>query len=247
MGYVKIPVPLGIGIVTGRYIKFQYSRVECLNLAEIKVFSSKDGKNIITPNTRVTKSSDYGDDMYPVGNFVDGNAYNFVHTSCNDKPWIQVDLGSMINIYKVVIYNRVDCCQNRILGAALQIMRDDNVVIYTSNAVNSTNRTYSWFPPNPDIRVDLPEDAPPPPPQKATFYYHCWYDGPSVQLGPGNYDAGQMGLPPYSLSSLRVPAGLTVVLYNEAGFRGRSITVTGDNACLVYSGFNDATASIKIY
>jgi len=161
MGYVKTPIGKASSVTTGRYIKLQYNRVECLNLAEIKVYSKKGGPNIITPNTPVTKSSGYQGDMFPGRNFVDGDTgqtNNFVHTSCGDVPWVQVDLGSMLDIHRVVVYNRVDCCQSRILGAALQILNDQNELIYVSNPINSTNQNYTWFPPSPEIKVDLPED-----------------------------------------------------------------------------------------
>ena len=161
MGYVKIPVGNASSVITGRYIKLQYNRVECLNLAEIKVYSKNGGANIITPTTPVTKSSGYQGDMFPGRNFVDGDTgqtYNFVHTSCGDVPWVQVDLGSMIDIYRVVVYNRVDCCQARILGTVLQIMNDQNELIYVSNPINSVNQTYTWFPPSLEIKVDVPED-----------------------------------------------------------------------------------------
>jgi len=178
MGYVKTPISNPSSVTTGRYIKLQYNRVECLNLAEIRVYSKKGGPNIITPNTPVTKSSGFQGDVFPGRNFVDGDTgqtYNFVHTSCGDVPWVQVDLGSMIDIYKVVIYNRVDCCQHRILGAVLQILNDENDMVYASNHVNSTNRTYAWFPPNSAIQVDLPEDMPP-----STFAFAIPNTGESI-------------------------------------------------------------------
>ena len=150
MGYVKTPIPKGVGIVTGRYIRIQYTRQDCLNLAEIRVYSKNGGPNIITPNTAVSKSSDYGG-SYPASNFVDGNLYNFAHSSCGDVPWIEVDLNSMTDIYKVVVYNRVDCCQSRILGSFLQIKNDTNDVIYQSNGIGSVSSTYTWFPPNPAV------------------------------------------------------------------------------------------------
>jgi hypothetical protein len=161
MGYVKIPVGNASSVITGRYIKLQYNHVECLNLAEIKVYSKQGGPNIITPNTHVTKSSGFQGDVFPGRNFVDGDTgqtYNFVHTSCGDVPWVQVDLGSMIDIYKVVVYNRVDCCQQRVLGTVLQIMNDQNELIYVSNPINSVNQNYTWFPPSSEIKVDVPED-----------------------------------------------------------------------------------------
>jgi hypothetical protein len=101
--------------------------------------------------------------MFPSKNFVDddtGETYNFVHTSCSDIPWIEVNLGKMTDIYKVVIYNRVDCCQSRILGAVLQIMDNGRNTVYTSNQITTTNRTYRWLPPNPAILVDQPDDVP---------------------------------------------------------------------------------------
>jgi hypothetical protein len=161
MGYVKTPVSNANSVIRGRYIKLQYNRVDYLNLAEIKVYSKKGGPNIITPNTPVTKPSGYQGDVFPARNFVDGDTgetYNFACTSGGDVPWIQVDLGSMIEIYKVVVYNREDCCRARILGAVLQILNDENDMIYVSNNVNSTNRNYAWFPPSVAIKVDVPED-----------------------------------------------------------------------------------------
>ena len=167
MGYVKIPVSNPNSVTTGRFIKLVYDRVECLNLSQIRVYSTKGGPNIITPGMwpQVTKSSGYEGDIFPVQNFVNGFNQagvpeNFVHTSCNEVPWIQVDLGAMKTIYKVVILNRGGCCQSRVLGAKLQILNEENDVIYISNAVSSTNTTYTWLPPDPAIQVDVAEDMP---------------------------------------------------------------------------------------
>lgn len=159
MGYVKTPIPFGNGIVSGRYLRLQYNRVECLNLAEIRVYSYNGGPNIITPSTSVSKSSGYAGDMFPNSMFVDGDTgqtYNFVHTSCYDVPWVEVDLGKMTNIYKVVVYNRVDCCRERVLGTVLQIKNDRQEIIYVSNNIKTTNLTYTWYPPNPAVLPDQP-------------------------------------------------------------------------------------------
>jgi hypothetical protein len=161
MGYVKTPLPYPIGAaIKGRGIRLKYNRQECLNLAEIRVYSSNGGPNIITPNTPISKSSGYQGDMFPSRNFVDSNTNNFVHTSCSDVPWIVVDLGSMVDIFKIVVFNRVDCCQSRILGTVLEIYNegglDPGSRIYVSEPITTTNRTYTWFPPSPAIVVDQP-------------------------------------------------------------------------------------------
>ena len=162
MGYVKTQAPAVPAITAGRTIKLQYNHGECLNLAQILVYSTKGGANVITPNTNVVKSSGYQGDIYPSRNFVDGKGATFVHTSCNDVPWIQVDLGSSMPIYKIVVVNRADCCQFRVLGTTLSVLDDNNDTIYISNAISTTNTVYTWFPPNPTVNVDLPEDMPKP-------------------------------------------------------------------------------------
>jgi hypothetical protein len=145
--------------MVGRYIKLQYNRVDCLNLAQIEVYSKKRGKNIITPQTVVRKSSGYFGDSFPNQNYVDGAGNAFVHSSCGDIPWIQVDLGSVKPIYKVVIVNRKDCCQSRIHGSKLIIYDGNGAPTYNSQEIVSINQTYTWFPPSTTVYGDIPADS----------------------------------------------------------------------------------------
>jgi hypothetical protein len=127
-------------------------------LAQILVYSSQGGANLITAQTKVTRSSvGYWGNIYPSGNFVNqkGNQWgNFVHTSCGDVPWIEVDLGSVVRIHKVVVWNRQDCCQSRIIGTVLSILDGDREKVYISNPIQTTNQTYTWFPPNGNVFTD---------------------------------------------------------------------------------------------
>ena len=162
MGYVKINSSPLNAVVTGRYIKLQYNRGECLNLAQILVYSTKNGPNIITPNTYVNKSSGYFGDMFPSSNFVNGRGavhYNFVHSSCGDVPWLIVDLGSSMPIYKIVIINRIDCCRERIYGMTLSVLDEVNTPVYVSNPVTTPHVLFTWFPPNSDYTPDHPDDV----------------------------------------------------------------------------------------
>jgi hypothetical protein len=156
MGYVKIPSAANEP-VNGRYIRLEYNRVECLNLAQILVFSSEGGPNVITPSTQVTKSSGFQGDVFPSGNFVNQRGskyYNFVHTSCGDVPWMEVDLGSTMRIHKIVVWNRVDCCQGRIVGAVLSVLNTEKEKVYIANPIRTTNQSYTWMPPNAEVMVD---------------------------------------------------------------------------------------------
>ena len=156
--------------ISGRYIKLELQQVGCMNLADIKVFSTKTGPNIITPATVVTKSSGYQGDQAPGSNFVDGNLDTIVHTSCADQPWILVDLGSVIPIYKIVVTNRKDCCRQRTNNMILSILDGSQKEVYRANPIGNkdtygapapfaenseeqTNKsryyyTFTWFPPN---------------------------------------------------------------------------------------------------
>jgi len=138
-----------------QYIHLQYNHTECLNLAQIQVYTSDDpASQVITPRTQVTKSSGYQGDIFPVSNFVDGVGKSFVHSSCGDVPWIRVNLGSPTLIYKIVVTNRHDCCQERILGTVLQLLDSSQQPLYQSDAIFSVHATYTWFPPNPAVYPD---------------------------------------------------------------------------------------------
>ena len=73
------------------------------------------------------------------------------------------------------------------------------------------------------------------------------YRGRSVALGPGNYDIKHLSrtIGNDKLSSLRVPPGWKVVLFQHAGFRGRKYVVNG-NVPMLGGGFNDQAASARV-
>jgi F5/8 type C domain/Right handed beta helix region len=60
-----------------------------------------------------TQSSDYSS-KYPAANAVDGNTGNFADTKDENQPWWQVDLGADRTIDQLAVYNRADCCQDRL-------------------------------------------------------------------------------------------------------------------------------------
>jgi hypothetical protein len=88
-----------------------------------------------------------------------------------------------------------------------------------------------------------------PPVPVVTVYQHCDYKGLSASLPPGRYllhDLMKKGVRNDDLSSLKVPAGRTVHLYQHDGFRGRVWTYKHDQPCLVTTGANDVASSIII-
>ena len=96
---------------------------------------------------------------------------------------------------------------------------------------------------------DTPVVVVPPAPLVAKFYEHCNYEGKVVELGVGDYDFQKIidaGIVNDSISSVKVPNGLKVTLYEHAGFAGRSFVLMADATCLVDNNFNDMASSIKV-
>ncbi len=75
------------------------------------------------------------------------------------------------------------------------------------------------------------------------------YRGQSASLLPGSYSTMSQanGFPDNALSSLQVPTGYRVVLYEFENFGGKSYTITNSKTGFSFSGWNDKTSSIKVF
>ncbi|MBM3415617.1 MAG: beta/gamma crystallin family protein [Bacteroidetes bacterium] len=74
------------------------------------------------------------------------------------------------------------------------------------------------------------------------------YKGQSAAVLPGTYsNMAMLGFPDNALSSLQVPAGYRVVLYENENFGGKNYTITGSKNRFYLSGWSDKTSSIAVY
>jgi hypothetical protein len=174
--------PNPAGTLLGRYIKLESQQAGCMNLADIKVYSTKKGGNIITPQTVVTASSTHNP-ANDGSKLVDGNLATIFHSTCADQPWVLVDLGTVVPIYKIVVTNRADCCRQRTNNMILTILDGAKGEIYRANPIGHKNSwgagvpfgetpaeqtdktsyyyTFTWFPPNKQFIGDArPTDDP---------------------------------------------------------------------------------------
>ena len=148
----------------GRYIKITQPNYFGIDLSEIEVFSTKGGPNVITPNTVTSSSQDGGGN--PSKNLVDGDKSTFTDIKAAAPNHVLVDLGSVMPIYQINVYNRTQCCQLRISGAVLTILDSATNTVYTSNpfkdqsgsttprdgdAKGSGYGVFTCYPPSPDI------------------------------------------------------------------------------------------------
>ncbi|NML38931.1 hypothetical protein HHL17_17125 [Chitinophaga sp. G-6-1-13] len=83
----------------------------------------------------------------------------------------------------------------------------------------------------------------------ATLYQNCSYAGWSAAFGIGSYTAADItakGGVNNDASSLKIPAGLKVTLYDGDNFTGDSLVLTTDGSCLKNNNFNDKVSSLKV-
>lgn len=76
-----------------------------------------------------------------------------------------------------------------------------------------------------------------------SLYKHCGYGGRSVSRHSGSYDMDNLGLRNDDISSVRVPKGMEIEIFEHAGFKGKSKKFTADDDCFINDKFNDVMSS----
>jgi hypothetical protein len=84
--------------------------------------------------------------------------------------------------------------------------------------------------------------------EKVILYADANFKGLSASVLPGTYNTmSQAGFSDNNLSSLFLPPGYRVVLYEFENFGGKSYTISTTKSGFSISGWNDKTSSIKVY
>ncbi|MGS2738728.1 endo-beta-N-acetylglucosaminidase H [Sinomicrobium sp. M5D2P17] len=132
-------------------------------------------------------------------------------------------------------------------GYGLYLMYDMRQSDYTSylsgisgllygEATELTGQLYPW-------PMNTPVES------KVSLYKHCDYNEEVALLDEGAYTLPQLidaGVTNDDISSLKVPSGFTVTIYEHDNFGGNSVEVTSDISCLTQINFNDEISSLVI-
>lgn len=86
-----------------------------------------------------SQSSKYG--QFPAINCIDGNMMSFNHTQNEPYSWWQVKLPQDIYVTKIHIFNRRDCCQNRLSNFDIKILDEDGKEIVSHYQKGSSAET----------------------------------------------------------------------------------------------------------
>lgn len=107
-GNVNIPAA-----VAGRFVRIQKADTGVLSLAEVQVY----GANLAQGRASAQSSTYSGNNV--AGRAVDGDAdgvfdISVASTNFQSEPWWQVDLGQRVSIGRIKLFNRTDCCRERL-------------------------------------------------------------------------------------------------------------------------------------
>ncbi|XP_006818466.1 uncharacterized protein LOC102808061, partial [Saccoglossus kowalevskii] len=121
--------------IVGRYVSMQLvDRSDLLNFCEMQVMA--EGSQPALENVAIGKTAMQSSDWsasYPASNGVDGNTNtNWNSGSCtstkdNQNAWWKVDLGGNYLVHEVIVTNRLDCCETRILNAEIRVGLSDDI------------------------------------------------------------------------------------------------------------------------
>jgi hypothetical protein len=97
---------------SARYVRVQLTGTAPLQLAEVQLWGEQ---TLPQPNLALNKSATQSSTLYGAAAVaVDGTTSTVTHTDYNNQAWWQVDLGGRQSIQTINLWNRTDCCGDRL-------------------------------------------------------------------------------------------------------------------------------------
>lgn len=84
-------------------------------------------------------------------------------------------------------------------------------------------------------------------PDVVWMFEHCEYNGGFVSKPVGQYKEKQMGIPPNTISSIKILPGYRVTVYDGNNFNGNSAVIQSDVECLRFYPTGDWNDRIRSY
>ena len=127
--------------VTGRFVRISLpGEHRILQLAEVEIYQADTGQVLQTAGVASQSSTAYGApaaraaDGNPTATFSDGSVS---HTSDESDPWWEIDLQEMKPIGMIRIWNRGDCCGERLQGAAVSVLDNARHEVYSTTLTDA--------------------------------------------------------------------------------------------------------------
>lgn len=135
--------------VVARYVRITLPGDErVLSLAEVQVYSGEKLISVLGKAKQMTTfrseiaaaTAEKAIDGITSGNFFTGSV---TATLPGNFVWWELDLGSDREITKIVIYNRTDCCAERINPARIELRNSEQTIVWQRN-IKSTQSRYEF-------------------------------------------------------------------------------------------------------
>jgi hypothetical protein len=132
--------PSGV-YVPGRFVRVELPGDKLLSLAEVQVFSGSENAALKGEARQI--STDYGGDAKLA---IDGNtngqffeARSTTHTAAGKDPWWEVDLKSVQNIDRIVVWNRADGVGERLSNFRVLILDEKRDAVWKNDVAAPPN------------------------------------------------------------------------------------------------------------
>jgi hypothetical protein len=129
-----------------RFVVVRAASSKHLHLSQVVVLD-ESGSNVAR-GKRCTSSSYFGHDASGANNVVDGvlglKRHPHAFHSAAFGDWWMVDLERVHTVVSVAVYNRGDCCQDRLVGAHMLLLNSDKFVIADRVLDGSPIQTFSF-------------------------------------------------------------------------------------------------------
>lgn len=144
-------IPAGDKAPIARFVRIEIpGSQKILSLAEVQVFS--DGNNVAMKGKATQSSTDFaGPAQYAIDGNTDGQYENksVTHTAISDNPWWEVDLGSLIPIEKLSLWNRTGGgIHKRLADFRIALLDEARDVIWEQTISEPPNPSADYSPSN---------------------------------------------------------------------------------------------------
>lgn len=111
------------GTKVGRYVRVTTNTTEAVNLEAILV--SMGGTPYTPTSGECNPPMDPNNpSAFPWTNLIKDDGDSFAHTAFQKGAFVQLDFGKDVPIDQIVVVNRKSCCQDRVVGATVSIIKN---------------------------------------------------------------------------------------------------------------------------
>jgi hypothetical protein len=140
-------------LAKGQYVRVRLPGADrILSLAEVEVLALNSGEPLQSSGTSRQSSVDYEgqpERAHDGNTDADYSQGSVTHTQAEQDPWWVLDLGSEKEIAGIKVYNRADCCGDRLLGAVVDVLDASLMVVWSGTVGEAADGSVAEFAPEP--------------------------------------------------------------------------------------------------